>query len=76
MFEPGGTRESGGGGCTKMSSGGGPTQREEGLRCQEAKERRRCLMDGDEKGSEEEVKGEERRVLQTEEIRRIFFGVV
>lgn len=31
-------------------------------------------MDGDEKGSEEEVKGEERRVLQTEEIRRIFWG--
>lgn len=28
-------------------------------------------MDGDKKGSEEEVKGEERRVVQTEEIRRI-----
>lgn len=31
-------------------------------------------MDRDEKGSEDEVKGEVRRVLQTEEIRRIFWG--
>lgn len=36
---------------------------------QEAKEQRRCLMDGDEKGSEEEVKAEGRRLVQTKKIR-------
>lgn len=46
----------------EASPGGGPTQQTP---------RRRRLMDGDEKGSEEGVKGEGRRNVQTEEIRRI-----
>lgn len=55
MFEPGGT---GGRGrahkdeLRRCSGHGGG-----GVRHQEAKEWRRCPMDGDEKGSEEEAKG-------------------